>query len=304
MAGYVSRNYKAVADTGVLDPAGLFNQPKDQWLGGSSAAAADMMNRYKGGQAAGQGQIDQGIATVGTGLGTLEQAQGLAGQDVDLARQYAGQGQGLGLAAIGVQDAAFANQARMGREALATAREQGPSAAQAQMLAGLDQSQRAMMAQAAAARGGNQAAAIAAAQGTGAAMASDVARQAAILRAQEEAQRRANIMAAQSQLAGFSGQQAQMLGQRAGMGFGMQGQGLGLSQGATGQLAGIGSAQAGAGQAQANMGVAQQGNYLTAEQQAAQAQLQASQATQEARARYRGGVLSGISSGLGSMFGG
>jgi hypothetical protein len=300
----VKGNYKSVADTGMIDPAGLFNQPKDQWLGGSRGALDDLRRRYQGGQVSGQGQIDAGMGGVDAGLATLTGAGAGAQQNAAAAGAYGAQGQGIGLAALGVQDAAIANQNRYGRDMLATAQQQGPSAAEAQMQMGLDRTQRGMMAQASEARGGNQAAAMSGAQATGAQMALDVNQQASVLRAQEEDRRRQAIMGAQGNLASIAGQQQQVLGQRAGMGFGMQGQGLGLAQGSNAQLMDVGSAQGQLGLGRANVGLGQQGNYLSAEAQANAAQLGASQATEEAKAKYKGGVLSGFSSGLGSMFGG
>lgn len=303
MGNFFQGGYKKVADTGILDPGGLFNAPKDQWLGGSNAAYREIQDRYKSGQQSGQGQIDQGILGVASGQATLGQAGVLAADDVNQARYYAAQGQDIGGAAIQSQDASMLGQLGYGQAALATAQQQGPSAAQAQMRMGLDQTQRAMMAQAQSARGGNAAAAMRNAQYEGAAMAAGTNQQAAVLRANEEAARRADIMGAQSQLAGISGQQSGMLGQRASMGYGMQGQGLGLSQSGTGQMANIGQGQGQLGLGQANVGVQQQGNYLTAEQEANKAQLEASRTGEDSKAKNKAGVIGGIASAVGGMFG-
>jgi len=282
MAGEISKWYDTVENTGILDPAGLFSQPKNQWLGGSRAAFDEIQNRYKAGQGSGQGLIDSGVGTVDRGVG-------LAGDSYGSASQYADQGRQLGLAGIAQQDRDLARQDSWGRSMLDTARGTDSSYAQTLLQSGLDQAARGMYGQAASARGGNQAAAMQAAQGNASMLALQGAQQSAMLRAQEEQQKRANIMAAQGALAGYAGNRANVGGQRTALGYGVQGQGIGLGLGASGQMIGAGGTVAG-------IGSGQQGNYLSAEQRANEAQLQASTQGQEAKSRYKGGILSGISS--------
>lgn len=287
--GFVNENYKKVADTGVLDPGGLFNQPKDQWFGGSRDALDQLRKGYTEGQTAGQSQINNGMGAVDQGLQTL----GAAGTNAENQGVQAGNfsmiGQDIGTGAL-------ARQGDVTSAMLKTASQQGPSAAEAQMRAGLDQTQNAMMAQAQSARGGNAAAAMRSAQYQGASAAAAVNQQAAALRAQEAESQRQTMLEAQSRAAGIYGGNAQL-------GFGMQGQGLGLQQSANAQLADVGNSQASIGQNRANMGVQQQSNYLNAETEANKAQLEASRAGEDSKAKNRGGILSGISSGIGSMFG-
>lgn len=305
MANFFQGNYKKVADTGILDPGGLFNAPKDQWYGGSRDALDKLRKGYSEGQAEGQRQIDWGMQQgVEPGLANLGQA-GVNAQNQGIqASNYSVQGQGIGQGALAGQDEALGRQNDVTLAMLGTAAQQGPSAAQAQMRMGLDQSRNAMMGQAASARGGNAAAAMRNAQAQGSQMALQTNQQAATLRAQEEAQQRAQLISAQNAAAGIYGGQQQTMGQRAGMGFGMQGQGLGLQQGANAQLMDVGSAQGQLGLGRANVGLAQQGNYLSAEAQANAAQLEASRAGEDSKARNKGGILSGISSAIGGMFGG
>jgi hypothetical protein len=300
--GFFSKNYKKVADTGILDPAGIYNQPKDQWFGGGAGELERLREGYAKGQDLGQIQIFRGEEGIDQGLKTLGSAQGTAAGLGVAASNYGVQGQGIGQAGMLAQDAAMGRQNDVTLAMLGTAAQQGPSAAQAQMQMGLDQSRRAMMAQAASARGGNQAAAMRNAQAQGSQMALDVNQQAGVLRAQEANAQRQALLGAQAQAAGIYGGQQQMMGQRAGMGYGMQGQGLGLQQGANAQLADIGNTQAGIGQARANMGVQQQANYLGAETEANKAQLEASQSGEEAKNKSKGGILGGIGSALGGIF--
>lgn len=305
MAGKVQETYKKVADTGVLDPGGLFNAPKDQWLGGSRDALDKLRTRYAEGQTAGQNQIDWGMQQgVDAGLASLGQAGANAQSQGIQAGNYSVEGMDIGRAGLAEQDAALGRQNDVTLAMLGTAAQRGPSAAQAQMRMGLDQTQNAMMAQAASARGGNAAAAMRNAQAQGSSMALQTNQQAGILRAQEEAQQRAQLVNAQAQAAGIYGGQQQTMGQRAGMGYGMQGQGLGLQQGANAQLMDVGSAQGQLGLGRANVGLAQQGNYLSAEQAANAAQLEASRAGEDSKARNKGGILSGVAGAIGGMFGG
>lgn len=301
--GWFQENYKKVADTGILDPGGLFNQPKDQWLGGSRDALAGLREGYARGQDDGQNQVEWGMRAVDEGLVTLGSAGTNAANMGVQASNYGVQGQDIGRGALAGQDAALGRQNDVTLAMLGTAAQQGPSAAQAQMRMGLDQSQNAMMAQAASARGGNAAAAMRNAQAQGSQMALQTNQQAGVLRAQEQAQRQAQLINAQSAAAGIYGGQQQTMGQRAGMGYGMQGQGLGLEQGANAQLMDVGSTRAGIGQARGNMGVQQQANYLNAETEANKAQLEASQTGEDTKAKHKGGVLSGIAGAVGGMFG-
>lgn len=188
--------------------------------------------------ALGAGLAAEGQTRTGEGYNLLGEAYTDASGDHSRAKFYENQGYGIGQQAMQSQDMDLYNlQSMAGRNT--------DSLAQAQLQAGLEQTQRTMAAQAASARGGNQAAALRNAQATGAQMALQTNQQAAMMRAQEQQAQLAREMAAQQYAGNVHGGRAQM-------GYGMQGQGLGLAQGATqgeaqiaNQMAGIGLEQGG-----------------------------------------------------------
>lgn len=245
-----------------------------------------------------RGQMQQGIlqgqGMIGTGTGTM---QGAAMQTV-ANRQQANQMYGTG-ALIGSQGLSNQNAAIGGM--LSTAGLQGPSVAALQMQQGLGQTQQAMMAQAAAARGGNQAAAMRNAQAQGSAMAMDVNAQAAQLRAAEEQARINRVVGAQQAAAG-------MYGEQAGLGFNVMDSGAGYNIQNTGQLAQIGQ---GVGQ----LGTAQTGQYLGALSDQAKSEMVARTDLENTRIggvvqqrannqAFMGGVVGAAGGVLGAYYGG
>lgn len=279
---WAERQYDTVQGTGILDPAGLFNTPEGSYLGGSREELAARRAQYQAGIGVGQGYTEGGVNTANQGVAIL-------GGAAPQAQAMATQGQGIGMTGLSNQQAALNRQNQIGNMMMAQAAQQGPSAAQAQLQMGLDQSQRAMMAQAASARGGNQAAAMMGAQGNAAAMAGQVNQQAAVLRAQEAQQRQQNILGAQGQAAAMQGNAGQQYGQVGALGYGMQGQGIG-------QQAQIGSNIGSIGLGQAQAGNQAQSNYLGAQSEADKAQLDADLKHKSAVQANKGGPVTMITS--------
>lgn len=284
-------------------PLWAMNQPPDPTYIGGSAEALDA-RRQQQTQGIGQGMAYTagGMDTANAGANMIGGAYGYAGQDRATALNLSSQGYQLGNMGIAQQQAALGRQNAQLGQMLSTAQQQGPSAAQAQLQMGLDQSRRAMMAQAANARGGNAAAAMRTAQANGMGMAGQVNQQAAVLRAQEQAQHQAQLLQAQQFASGaYGGQQAQM-GNTAALGYGMQGQGLGLAQGSTGQMGQMGANVGSIGLGQASAGNQMQGNYLGAQTATDKAQLDADNQQESAKQASKGGVMGLAGKVIGSIF--
>lgn len=282
---------------------GMNKAPDPTYIGGSAEALDARRQQQAQGIGQGQAYTAGGMDTSAVGAQMLGGAYDQAGMDRARATGFATAGMGIGGQGIAGQQAALGRQNAMLGNLVNTAQQQGPSAAQAQMQMGLDQSQNAMMAQAAAARGGNAASAMRTAQANGAQLAGQVNQQAAMLRAQEAQQHQANVMNAQQIAAGaYGGQQAQA-GQTAQLGYGMAGQGLGLSQGSTGQQGQMGASVGSIGLGQAQAGNQMQGNYLGAQTSADNAQLDADTKQSSAKQASKGGIMGAAGKLIGSIFG-
>lgn len=256
--------------------------PAPSYIGGSPEELARRQAMLSG----------QAQASFGTGMAQQQQGVGMLGQAGDQSRAdrsnaygMFNQGMGLGSGGIDRQNAQL-------NSLLAQAQFEGPSQAQAQMQQGLDQTQRAMLGQAAQTRGGNQAAAMRNAQSAGSQMALQTNQQAAILRAQEAQQRQQNILGAQQFAAGSYGQQA-------GLGYGLAGQGLGAAQQSTGQLGQFGANVSQAGLGQQNVGLGAMG--ILTDQDKAQMEAERANRSAEKTARNPLGIGGQI---LGGIFGG
>jgi len=269
---------------------GFNSAPDPTYVGGSPEELAARRAQQNQGIAQGAAYTQGGMETSAGGAGMIGQAYGQAGLDRGLAQGMAADGSRIGQAGLGSQNQAIAGM-------LSTAGQRGPSAAEAQMRMGLDQTQQAMMAQAASARGGNAAAAMRTAQAGGAQMAGQMNQQAAILRAQEEAQQRAQLIGAQQAAAG-------MYGGQAGLGYGMQGQGLGLGQASTNMQGQMGSNVGSIGLGQAQAGNQMQGNYLGAQTATDKSQLEADTQQSSAKQGAKGGLFGAAGKVIGSIFGG
>lgn len=230
-----------------LNPFGLSDKltnhlsggpPQKSYMGGSQEAL-DAQRGELGGM--GQAASQTGAGYTSQGVGMLGQAGAQAGYDRGAAYGMMGSGMQLGQSGTAQQSGAVRNM-------IEQARAETPSMAQAQLQMGLNQTQQAMLGQAAQARGGNQAAAMRGAQMAGANMALQTNQQAAILRAQEAQQRQQNIL-------GAYGAASSAYGQQAGMGYGLAGQGLGAAQQSTGMLGQFGNQVGGLGVGQQNVGL-------------------------------------------------
>lgn len=241
---------------------GLNQAPPQQYLGGSPEALAARQAQYQQG-------IAQGNALLGTGAGVT----GMAG---DQAMQDRGFGYGVAAQGLGAQDAAVNSARRL-------AGQNTTSLALLQQQAGLAQAQQAMLGQAAAARGGNQAAAIRNAQQLGSQAALDTNMQAAQLRAAEQ-------QAALNRRIGVEQLASQVGGQQLGLGAGMAQQG-------TSQLGSLGL---GIGQ----LGLGSQGQFLGAQSAADQAQLDADTKHASASKAASGGIMGVAGKVIGGLFGG
>lgn len=250
--------------------------PDPSYYGGSKGAGAAMQARNDAGIMAGMDTAGAGVGVAGTAAnmagGTYNQAGTLGQMGVALGGQgIYGQNQALdaSIGAAGTQVGSLAEQ---------MARQQ------------TEQQARQMVGQAAAARGGNQAAAIRGAQQVAAQQAAQTNGQLALLRLQEEQDRRAAMVQAQQFAAGQYGGQAQL-------GFGTAGDALGVQNAATGQVNQAGSTIG-------QIGTTTTGQFLDAETEQAKAQLAADQANQEAKSKHKAGLLKGLSSGIASIWGG
>ena len=276
--------------------------PDPTYIGGSQEALDARRQQQQQGIGQGAAYTQGGMEIAGAGADMIGGAYDTAGQDRTLARGYSDSGLRIGAAGLDQQRQAMGRQNAVTGQMLATAAQQGPSAAQAQLQMGLDQSQRAMMAQAAGARGGNQAAAMQMAQATGSNMANQVNQQAGVLRAQEAQQQQMNLLGAQQAAAGIYGGQQQTMGTTAQLGYGMQGQGLGLAQGSTGQQGQMGANVGSIGLGVAGAGNQMQGNYLGAQTETDKAQLTADTQQSSAKQGAKGGIMGAAKNIIGSMF--
>lgn len=260
------------------------------YMGGSPDALAANRQQYDQGIQAGQGYTAQGVGMANQGANIIGSAVPLAQQQRDAGMAMYGIGLGTGVGGIGRQDS-------MLNSSIANASRNVGSAAQLQQQMATDAQGRQMAMMAASARGGNQAAAMrnAAAQGSQNALASN--QQLALMRLQEAQNQRDAITQAQQYAAGQYGGQAQL-------GYGVAAQGLGAATQNSGQIGQLGQGIGGIGSNIAGVGNQMQGTYTNAEIANNEAQLKADQAWQEADAKRRAGLVKGISSAVGSMFGG
>lgn len=274
--------------SGMPDPFGISRRvtahltggaPEKSYVGGSQAALDARRSAYG---SAGDASMASGAAGYQAGLGTMGQAAGQAIGDRGAAYGYAANGQGLGLAGIGSQNAAVTN-------ARALAGRSTDSLAQRMLQAQSAANQRQMVGMAAQARGGNQAAAMRNAQAVGSQMQLQTNQQAAQMRAAEQQAALNRQLGVEQMAAGVGGQQA-------GLGYGMYGQGLGMAQTSTGQLAGIGGNMASAGLGQQNVGLGAYG--LLNDIDLAQYEGDRANASAAAVARSPAGVFGNILGGI------
>lgn len=255
---------------------GFLNKaPERQYMGGSADALAAKRAMLQGGVFQGNDMMLNGLGTSQGGIDYLNYAAQNAMADRNFGRNIAG-------SALEQQAQALAN-------SRAYAARPTDSLAQLQLQQGLAQNQMAMNAQAAQARGGNQAAAMRGAQLQGVNAAMDMNGQAAQLRAAEQ-QAMINRQLGVEQLA------AQMGGQQ------LQ-QGLGMQQGGTGQLGQFGGQIGSVGLGQAQVGLGSQGQYLTGLQETDKTQLGADTQHASAAQASKGGILKTVGSVIGGIFG-
>jgi hypothetical protein len=307
LSGDVKGGFKDIANGALgglpFNSMGGFNKaPEQQYLGGSKDALAGLREKYAAGQQSGADILNAGVGTTGTGVQMLGTAADQAARDRQNAIMASSRGSTILDQGLAGQDTALGRQAAVTRAMLATAAQQGPSAAQAQLQMGLAQTQQAMNAQAASARGGNAAAAMRMAQANGAAMAGDVNQQAAVLRAQEQQAHQAQLINAQNAAAGTYGAQGNTYGNTASLGGGIQNQGLQLAQGSTGQLGQFGANTASVGLGLASAGNQQQASYLNAETEANKAQLGTDQQHASAKKAASGGWIGTAANVIKSIF--
>lgn len=264
---------------------------KDNYLGGS--ASTHQQNIVTGNNRAGAG-YDNSTGAMST-LGSIagKNLNGIGGltsgtTEYDLFRQ--GQGMLTNRSAPGFNGAL-----------VDTAKQNTASVAEALARQNQSANARTMMAQAAAARGGNQAAALRSAQATGAQNSLQTGEQLAALRAQEEQQRLARVIQAQQATAALN---MQSRAQNDQLGLSLQNAGLGqalaragLQNQATGNQI---SAASGMGQ----LGLGLQNLYTGTNLQRDLAQLQQEQEDQNQRAAFIGGLIQTGGKAVGSMMGG
>lgn len=252
------------------------NPPPQSFYGGSADAMQGYRDQFQGGIGMGQGYMGQGFDTIGAAGQQAVDNRGVA-------LGMLGQG-----GTIGAQGLA---QQQLGVQGMNTAvNNYDPSVAQALLAQGSTQVANQMRSAATEARGGNQAAAMRNANDQGAQMGLDMAQRAAVLRAQEEAQRtQQRIGAAQAQ--------AQFGANQAGLGYGLQGQALGLAGQSTGQLGSLGSTQG-------QLGLGTQDTYLGALNNVNNSQLEADTKWSSAKKAAQGGILGMVGNVIGSVAGG
>lgn len=252
----------------------LNKPPPKSHYGGSAEEAAALKARNAAGIDAGLGVTDSGLQVIGTAVGQ-------AGQNRNV---------GLGMVREGGQ---VANTGMLSQDArinasLAAANQPVNSVAEAQMRMAADRNNAQMMAQASAARGGNQAAALRSAQAIGSQNSLETNQQAGLLRLQEEQARRAGIVQANQSAAG-------MYGDRAQLGYSVAGQGLGAATTATGQTGQLG-------QAVTQVGTTTTGQFLGADTAQNQAQIQADAKWADEAQKSKGGVAGVVGKVIGSIF--
>lgn len=266
----------------------LNQAPPQQYLGGSRDALANMRDRYQAGQASGQGYLDAGVNAAAGGYDTLNAAAAQGQQDRSMAQGLYGEGAAVGLSGIGNQNAAVAN-------ARSLAAQPTDSLALAQLQQAQDRQANEMQAQAATARGGNQAAAMALAQNQASQNGLVTQQQAAQLRAGEEQAALGRRLGVEELASGVGGQQA-------GLGLGLQGQGTGYALQGTGQLADVGARQGSIGLGIGGLGVNQQQIYANAENEANKNQLDADQKHASASQSAKGGIMGAAKSVISKFF--
>lgn len=259
--------------------------PKQSYLGGSQEAL-DAQRAQLGG--IGQASYGAGTQNAAQGGAMLGQAGGFAQADRDAAMGYSAQGQQLGMAGIGGQNLAVSN-------ARGLAGQSTDSLAQMQLQQQSNANQRAMMAQAASARGGNQAAAMRQAQTVGANMQLQTNAAAGQMRAQEQQAALQRQLAVEQMAAGVGGQQA-------GLGYGMQGQGLGMAQQSTAQIGQLGAQQGQLGVSQQNVGLGAYG--VLNDGNKAQLETDRGWASADSAARSPAAAFGGILGGVTQLWGG
>jgi hypothetical protein len=288
---YGNAAYNAlVGKPGIQAARTLLSGPKGTAMGGSLAALDANRQQYDQGILAGQDQNarGEGIAMAGADLASL------AG-DMGMGAYGAGMGiAGLGAGAIG---SGFQGQNSMLGQSLQTAGMDVGSVARQQQQIANDQIAGRMMAQAAAARGGNQAAAMRNAGMQASANQLQTNQQLALMRQQEMVDRRNAQLQAQQ----FA---ASQYGDRAALGFSGAAQGLGAATNAGGLVNQAGSTIGGIGGNIMGSGTQNTGNFLDAEvtQNAKQAEID--QKHQEAKAAHRKGIMDMIGKGASMMGGG
>lgn len=250
--------------------------PDSTYYGGSKEAGAAYQARDDAG-------IMAGMDTTGTAVDVAGSAVNMAGGTYDRANVLASTGYDLGGQGIGSQNAAL--DASIGAAGM-----QVGSLAEQMARQQTDQQARQLMGMASQARGGNQAAAMRTAQQVSAQQAAGTNQQLALLRLQEEQDRRAGMIQAQQFAAGQYGGQAEL-------GYGTAGSALDVQNASTGQVNQAGSTIG-------EIGTTTTGQFLDAETARLQAQLEADQKTQEAKSAHKAGLLKGLSSGISSMYGG
>lgn len=212
--------------------------PKQSFFGGSQEDLDRLRNVY---ETNAKNANTLGAVESRSGAGMLGTASGYAGQDRTAAYGLMGNGYDIGRSGMENQDQQIGS-------LLTQAQQRTPSLAQAQLRAAQDENSRRMMGMAAGGRGGNQAAAMRNAGAMASQNALITNQQAGQLRAQEEAQRQQNILAAREYA-------ARAYGDRAGLGYGLTVQGLGAAENSTGQIGQIGNALGNLGVAQQNVGL-------------------------------------------------
>ena len=264
------------------------NPPPKSYMGGSAEALNAKRAQYEQGMLLGLGQNARGELMAGQGAGIAGVGAAMGGGTYDAAGNLYGTGMGIGASGIGAQDAAIG-------QAINTAGMQVGSLAAAQQQMANDANSRQMMAQASAARGGNQAAAMRNAQAQGSQNALVTNQQLGLMRLKEEQDRKDSMVQAQQ----FA---ASQYGDRASMGYGTATQGLGAQNTATGQVLTAGSTIGQIGSNVMGSGNDQSKAFLNAEVEQNKAQLESDKANASAKQAAKGGVGGIVGKVIGSIF--
>ena len=287
-AGNMAKSFGSALSAAPLRNA--LRGPESVYAGGSKEALEANRAQYDAGILAGQGQVGRGEGLAFAGADVAGQAAGMAQGTYGAAGGLYGTGTQLGASGIGSQNAALG-------ASIASAGTQTGSLAEALARQTTQEQGQQMMGQAASARGGNQAAAIRGAQVQASQNALATNQQIGLMRLQEERARQDAITQAQQFAAGQYGNQAQL-------GYGTAEAGLGAQNAATGQVNAAGSTIGGIGGSVMGAGTTTQGQFLNAEVQQNTAQANADMEIQKAKSAHKAGLLKGLSSSVGSMFGG